>query len=486
MTTCLIDTIRLFQLLTCILVTSFCVLVVLKVYTVVYRQEIYATAGQEPAFKRDNRTPQHLKAVKNRNDMNTTIPVEQKAKNNKHKFANDTCGGIYFLKIFKTGSTTMYNMLGRFAMRNGLRWATYQTRPYEVTDITPNKTNIVSRIIPNFDSASREKYNIIADHSVYDRDSIEKVLSKPISYITVLRHPVAHLRSFIKALSSTVFALDGLERSSLDPVILLRDSIRKKDKNVTRVDLYSNIASRQLGFTTLTNSTSFENISSYLKELDDTFVVGLTEYFTTSMIIFRRKLCLSWRDIIFIRLRKTTFKSPWMKNDDGLLDFVCTLSPLDCFVYRHFNTSFWDSVRESGKDLQDETYSFKKVLSKVSEYCSSVYRKVRLAESKEDWLSLWDSASHAVIATKWSPPFSITPKDCAIMRLNERPLGSYFYFRQNWKACGEYRKSTRRCPTSRIIGFRKGMNCSKLCIVSERPSDLINNLLQDKAAYLWS
>ena len=394
-----------------------------------------------------------------------------------------TYKSIYFLKVFKTGSTTMYNMMGRVAIKHGLRWAPYQTRPYEVTDRIPNKQHIVSRIIPHFSSASTERFNILADHSAYNKETIEVVLSKPVSYITVLRHPVAHLRSFMVETGAYGMASNGHKKSNVDPVILLMNAIQAKGRSVNYFNLYSNPAARQLGFHAPPYVMQANEVARHLKEVDENFVVGLTEYFTTSIIIIRRKLQLSWRDIIYVRLRKTKYNKPKVNNDDDILPLVCKLSPMDCHIYDHFNKSFWQTVRTGGEDLQAEVQAFEEVLSKVSEYCSRIYVEIKRVNSSIHWQSIWNTESLKVLATKWSPSFPVAPKDCAVMRLEERALGNYFYFRQNWKACQNYRISKRGCPIH--DANVKNLNCSKLCISSKTQFDLLNNLLQDKGAYIW-
>ena len=125
-----------FQILICILVGT-CSLVVLEWYMAV--NQMGTNASQQQKQQQVKQRAFHF----NVSATNTNVMECYQA-----PLTEQTYKSIYFLKVFKTGSTTMYNMMGRFAIKHGLRWAPYQTRPYEVTDGLPNKQHIVSRIVP--------------------------------------------------------------------------------------------------------------------------------------------------------------------------------------------------------------------------------------------------------------------------------------------------------------------------------------------------
>ena len=387
---------------------------------------------------------------------------------------------IYFVKIYKTGSTTMYNLLARYAANRGLRWATYNTRPHE-NNVNSTPRAMLARIVPHYIPGVHNKFNIIADHSCYDSYSVNAILEQPVSYITFLRSPVAQARSFIFELSG------GTNKTMLpqDPLKLVLEThtnMVKLGQKHKYFGLFSNIAARQLGFSGDIQSPDDPRFKDHFEKIKLQFVVGLTEYYTLSVLLLRRKLCMEWKDLIFIPVRKTPYRKeiPMVRNEELSNDF-CKLSPLDCYIYDHFNRSFWEQVNSWGKDLTKELEAFDFTLKRVSKYCSSIHAVIKATRSKGHFKVIWRRKNLMIAKTAWGSAFEVSPKMCAAMRLRERALGSYFYFRQNFERCKGYRRPT--CPIyDRNI---RHVNCAGVCRRSRTPADLLDALLTEKGAYIW-
>ena len=109
---------------------------------------------------------------------------------------HQTNTNIYFMKVKKTGSTTLYGILSRYAIHYNKRVVTYcmNTRPY----MQPNNTQgIVQLIIPPLKIGFNRKFNILIDHSFFDHAAIQQVIESPIKCITMLRKPIDMLRSWL-------------------------------------------------------------------------------------------------------------------------------------------------------------------------------------------------------------------------------------------------------------------------------------------------
>ena len=88
---------------------------------------------------------------------------------------------IVFIKTFKTGGSTLSNILSRFAMKHNIFIPSIQ----------------LSEIVGLHNKPSG-KFNLIQRHSLYNRTYLSDVMPKDTIYVTqLLRQPLAHLISML-------------------------------------------------------------------------------------------------------------------------------------------------------------------------------------------------------------------------------------------------------------------------------------------------
>ena len=135
-------------------------------------------------------------------------------------------------------------------------------------------------------------------------------------------------------------------------------------------------------------SDNWEFIKSWLKRIVHKFpIMIISDYFDESMIMLKRMMCWSQKDILYKRLNtwNTKYKPEYNRL---LIENYNRWSAVDHLAFEFFNRTLWTRIERWGKDdfLADVSH-YKKTTAKVLEFCRKVTQKyVFTIES-----SLWDS-----------------------------------------------------------------------------------------------
>ena len=380
---------------------------------------------------------------------------------------------IHFLKMHKTGSTTLFGILNRVVLRYNLRTTTYSLRPF----FSQRPEAIVKNLVPRFIVGKSKKFHIHAHHSRNDKEYLSKILLSPYSNITFVRNPVTLLRSWMYE----VKLHSMLKLTGPDPFRTFVTDIKSHRKRFPR----------EVGESRNTMADTFriprdldpntDTFRRYLEDIHKDFVVGITEYYVESLVLFRRRLGWTLRDIVYVPLRITKRAKPNSAENASLQDLVCAWSHLDCHLYNHFNKTFWKLV-EKEEGFKQEVAHFRFMLNATFEYCAAVYKDLKGATNKIDQLN--SSKSPLIfLKSEWNEKFSIGVMDCALMRVDEFPIENLFYYRQNPQHCVDVQKDRRtRC---RVEGDFLGPHmCNSICKATNKDGMLLNFLKQPRA-YLW-
>lgn len=304
---------------------------------------------------------------------------------------------IVFLKIHKTGSSTITNILQRFGIERNLNFALpnkkHGLRYNYIGDI--GETISLDKIIP---IPANKTYNILCNHVIFNQSAFKKVFPSDAFYLSLVREPTYQFLSSINYYSEWDYIHDIL---SLDnPVSDYLSSPKKFEPHDIFLSYTNNRQSVDIGVSRdqIRNQTKLIN---YFTLLNDTFnLVMIFEYFDESLVLLKRYLCLTFRDILYIK--KNVF--PKKKIDVSFSDLFKLDSWLmaDNLLYAMFYKEFWRKVSLEGSAFYEELRYFKNILIKMNKYCLN-------------------SGSHELIvpSSHWNGGFKITKSDCALMRLNE-------------------------------------------------------------------
>ena len=348
--------------------------------------------------KQDSKTSHQLIRVKYTTLPNTEIeaPIPKMKSSSDEKCQPKT--NIVFVKTFKTGGSTLTNILSRFAMKHNLC--------IRRCEITPRFTRKFWQQNSLVNHTAHVQANIISEHIQYNRTKLADVMPNDTIYVTQLRHPLTQLVSWLNF---------NQQFNVTDPVDVY--------KNLRRYMKYGPWNSwRQLGIPVNVAPREFQ---SHLHQLDKEFdLVTITEQFDLSLLLLRRKLCWDISDMIYIPLKKATYKlnkniDPLhIRNKQALNSRYRTLNPKAYSLYSHFKKTFTNLIVKAGPDLKEELSFFQKLNSNVSKYCSIYIQQITYNVSY--FFNVANSSQVLDIpASKWGSAQTVDPVECAMMQLHK-------------------------------------------------------------------
>ena len=263
------------------------------------------------------------------------------------------------------------------------------------------------RKILRFNHSQVGDSNIISEHIWYKRKILSDVMPNDTIYVTQLRQPLAQLVSW----------LNFMEQFNVTDPVKVYKNLRRKMK----YDLWNSW--RQLRIPV---NVTAEQFQSRLHQLDKEFdLVTITEQFDLSLLLLRRKLCWDISDMIYIPLKKATYKlnkninSSHITNKQALNKRYQTLNPNAYSLYNHFNETLSNLIARAGKDLKNELAYFQKLNSNVSKYCSKYIKHI--IHNSSDFLNFANSSEVLNIpACRWGIAYTVDPVKCAMMKLHKK------------------------------------------------------------------
>ena len=151
-------------------------------------------------------------------------------------------------------------------------------------------------------------------------------------------------------------------------------------------------------------SDNFLAIKEWLDHTNQVFsVVLLSDYFHHSLIMLKRMMCWSTKDILYQRMNSwnTKYRPEYRKE---LVDNFRRWSAADYLGFELFNQTLWNRIEQWGyDDFMAELKHFESTLKETLQYCN----KVTTGKTK---------SSLIVQATQWSDGYSVDKNDCTLIK----------------------------------------------------------------------
>ncbi|KAK3103317.1 hypothetical protein FSP39_018450 [Pinctada imbricata] len=301
---------------------------------------------------------------------------------------------IAFVKVHKAGSTTLQNILQRFGHRRNLSFVLSNmsdtSKPAGMRHYLGYEGTIdFKSLLPL--PKGRDHFNILSNHVVFNHSVFSHVMPSSTSYIGIVREPLSQLRS-----TMAYYGYGNNWKLENNETVLTHYLNSPEKYKVTY--LFSRM-SYDFGLPQrdVRNMTS---IRSFIQDLDKVFkFVLILEYFDESLVLLKRLLCWTLRDIIYILVNKSNRKIPYAMDD---FTKHKNIAVADYEIYSHFYEKFWQLVsKELNNGFAQEVGYFKNLLQRVLIFCDSGTQVLRIPNSE------------------WSNEFSITREDCRLMTLHE-------------------------------------------------------------------
>ncbi|XP_041376299.1 galactosylceramide sulfotransferase-like [Gigantopelta aegis] len=298
-----------------------------------------------------------------------------------------------FIKCMKCATETLGTVLRRFGYIRKLSFVTpvgrnfYLGWPYQMTkyDYQP----------------SERPFNIIMEHSIYNKTTMEALMPANTFYITIIREPYSHFKSVFNYFSLKKIA----NVSSEDPVTEYLHNLDKyervyKSHAVSRIrpcipdnfsitkNLLSHCLGMPLGFPPGSKNitTDTDAVDRYIQQIDNDFsLVMIMEYFHESLVLLKRIMCWSFKDIVYWKVNVANYFRKLDPPTEDNVNIYRKWSVLDYKLYDHFNKTFWRKVQQQGSDFFREVKYFSVIQQKVRNFC-----RTRISKNVTFSKTLWN------------------------------------------------------------------------------------------------
>lgn len=309
---------------------------------------------------------------------------------------------LLFLKVHKTGSSTLLNIIYRYGLHNKLIFA------------LPKNSNYFNHVSNKFNSSciapipKEFHYDILCNHAIYNRTTFRPLFPNDTFYFSILRHP------FMQFVSASRYY--GLINNKKLQVAKPYQEFLLNRKNFTfplGYNFYDNRMSYDLGL----ESKHFHDtrkIREFIEMLDKDFkLILISEYFDESLVLLRRHLCWTMKDIISFRMNvnHNHYNYSFSVEEFSLHRNQTTA---DYMIYEHYIKLFWKKIDREGPSFFSELSIFQKVQHLILDFCSHLDSRRLLMVS----------------ASQWNEAFQITRTDCSLLMKSELNFLDYIRLKQ--------------------------------------------------------
>ncbi|XP_066277203.1 galactosylceramide sulfotransferase-like isoform X2 [Branchiostoma lanceolatum] len=291
-----------------------------------------------------------------------------------------------FINIHKTGSTTLCVMLYRFGYVHGLNFVLPQAR-------TPDNVGWPHylRAQDYLPLKGGYHFDVLVDHTVYHRRIIDNLMPADTAYIAMLRYPLHHLESVFSSYK-VPRQLKLNTKNPLEAFLRNPETYHRKDYIRTKLSsgqkpysLTRNFMAYDLGYPSGL-AEDMEMAQAYVKRLDrELDLVLILEYLDESLVLLKRTMCWSIRDILYdtfntaMRYRYAMDLTPEMD-----LNYK-QWSKVDYLLYDHFNNTLWKKISQEGDDFRQEVANFVSVNSRVKSFCKKKNKDDHIVIPASKW-----------------------------------------------------------------------------------------------------
>ncbi|XP_051999450.1 galactose-3-O-sulfotransferase 3-like [Xyrauchen texanus] len=247
---------------------------------------------------------------------------------------------VAFLKTHKTASSTVQNILFRFAERNNLSVALPVTtcqhqfcypQPFSVHFVHPYTTSP----------------DIITNHLRFSHSELRRLMPRKTVYITILREPAAMFESLFSYFNQNCLSFKRVPNGSLENFL---DHPWRYYRPEELDSMYArNTLTHDLGGD---KDHPSKEAPAYAKrfaaEVDRVFsLVMISEYFDESLVLLRRLLSWDLDDVLYVSLNMRTPDSKSSLSSENTAK-VRSWNAIDSVIYDYFNASLWRQLRSLG------------------------------------------------------------------------------------------------------------------------------------------
>ncbi|XP_027517543.1 galactose-3-O-sulfotransferase 2-like isoform X1 [Corapipo altera] len=252
---------------------------------------------------------------------------------------------IVFLKVHKSASSTVMNVLFRFGETHNLTFAFPLGGGFQL--FYPR--HFMARFVQGFSPKSPRRFNILCHHMRFLQPEVRKVVPSSAIYFSILRNPVQLMESsFIYYKGASAFSrVRSLEEFLSQPHLYYNPAMG--DSNYAK-----NLMTFDFGFNP-NAEVSAERVQLMVKAIEASFdFVLISEYFDESMVLLKEMLCWDLDSVVSFPLN-TRDSSTKSSLSDSIVEKIKEWNRLDWEIYTHFNRTFWERIdQDIGRERMEQ------------------------------------------------------------------------------------------------------------------------------------
>ena len=321
---------------------------------------------------------------------------------------------VVFAKVHKAASTTVQNILLRFAVARDLNVLLPLKGPiFSQTSPTIPRSNAVSH------PEGKVKFDIFCSHVLYDQKEIARYFPESAVRVAIIREPLHQALSALVYYTTKFPSTElkaGLQKHSRDPIngYLLHpgDFCSEVNRSTVALSFVNNRMSIDLGFDLndfKESKLKKAKIQTFLASLEKEFdLVLISDYFEESMILLRRYLNWSFKDIIYLKAntaKRCQNDSVWSSKPIMNITTNSTFHRWNIYdyeLYNHFLPIFLEKIKTEHL-FEKEVNAFKTIIKDVTGFCANATVQTPLRVPKGDW----------------NEAFTVSKYDCKLMSTPE-------------------------------------------------------------------
>ncbi|XP_060581913.1 galactose-3-O-sulfotransferase 2-like isoform X2 [Ruditapes philippinarum] len=315
---------------------------------------------------------------------------------------------IGFLKVHKAASTTTQAIFLRFGWRRNLTFVLspeYNKFGYP-NIISTNESITKYNTLP---PPPGKTFDILCNHVVYGDKEWSTVLPSDTVMIGTIREPFGHFKSVLNYFNPRSILFIQTSIDPTDPVgTFLKNPRQYEGAKVVRHSFTNNRLAFEYGIAPeIIINRDFAAFEEYLTEvLDKKFkVVLLAEQYDESLVLMKRKLNWSLKDIMYaIKNVRSVHKEDRYVLREEHRALHRNYSIFDYLLFEFFEDRLNKQIEAEGGDFQEEVDNFKQIRKFVENFCHIVPKYIQSVRIDE---------------SRWTESFDITRSDCELMHQGE-------------------------------------------------------------------
>ena len=315
---------------------------------------------------------------------------------------------IGFLKVHKAASTTTQAIFLRFGWRRNLTFVLspeYNKFGYP-NIISTNESVTKYNTLP---PPPGKTFDILCNHVVYGEKEWFSVLPPDTVMIGTIREPFRHFKSVLNYFNPRNILQIQTVIDPSDPVgTFLKNPSLYETGKIVRHSFTNNRLAFEYGVAPeIIINRDFVAFDKYLTEvLDKQFkVVLLAEQYDESLVLMKRKLNWSLKDIMYaLKNVRNVHKADRYVVKEELRALHRNYSIFDYLLFEFFENRLNEQIEAEGNDFQSEVDNFKEIRKFVENFCHIVPMHIKSVKIDE---------------SRWTESFDVTRSDCELMHQGE-------------------------------------------------------------------